>query len=387
MKDTKPKQMDLQIDKMLRNHLKSNPIEQPIKCNGFDPDLAAAYGERTLGSLELKQYESHLADCKNCRQMTAEYMLLFATEMPIIEEAEDIVKLEVKEVSKATKESGLSWTQVKEWLFGSQVRWAMAALLILFISGAIWMFSGTNKTSQTAGTNKGVEKNTQPETNPINKVDSPETAINNGNNQVITPTLQPTPDNNLVKTPKQNQDASKTDPLQTPKPNDLNIKQPIEVAKGNSVKLPSLTKDDNLPDIANNNKATPPINITDPLQVPPPPVDVAQNPEKNTPKNPTTNSSPNKSPRNGTEFGVGIVDSNIKDKKSIGGKTFLLKSGVWTDQEYITNAKAKGLRKLELKKGSEDYQKSLSASPDLKAYFEIGTSVTVVYKDTVYIVK
>lgn len=386
MKDTKPKQMDLQIDKMLRNHLKSNPIEQPIKCNGFDPDLAAAYGERTLGSLELKQYESHLADCKNCRQMTAEYMLLFATEMPIIEEAEDVVKLEVKEVSKATKESGLSWTQVKEWLFGSQVRWAMAALLILFISGAIWMFSSTNKTSQTAGTNKGAEKNIQPENNPINKVDSPETAINNGNNQVITPTPQPTPDNNLVKTPKQNQDASKTDPLQTPKPNDLNIKQPNEVAKGNSVKLPSLTKDDNLPDIANN-KATPPINITDPLQVPPPPVDVAQNPEKNTPKNPTTNSSPNKSPRNGTEFGVGIVDSNIKDKKSIGGKTFLLKSGVWTDQEYITNAKAKGLRKLELKKGSEDYQKSLSASPELKAYFEIGTSVTVVYKDTVYIVK
>ncbi|KAF0250118.1 MAG: hypothetical protein FD167_475 [bacterium] len=394
MKDIKEKQMDLQIDKALRNHLKHDSLEQTIKCEGFDPDLATAYAERTLAKLELKYYESHLADCKNCRQMTAEYMLLFADDLPAIEEVKEVqqvkselVEREVAQVSKATKERGFSWVTVKEWLFSPQVRWAMAALLILFISGAVWMFSTNKTTSQTAGTEikSSIEKNTQQPNNPT--IDSSQTALNNSTSSV-NPNPQPTPDNNLIKVPEQNQGRNKNNTTQIPIQNGVNNQEELEIAnkENNPVKLPAIGKEDNLPDIANNKGATP-LPIGDPLQVPPPPAtDLAQNTEKNTPKDSTTNSGSPKSPRNSTDFGVGIVET-VKEKKSVGGKTFLLKRGVWTDQEYVNSTKAKGLKKSELKKGSEDYQKALTANPVLRTYFELGTSVTVVYKDTVYIVK
>ena len=126
--------------------------------------------------------------------------------------------------------------------------------------------------------------------------------------------------------------------------------------------------------------------IGDPLQIPPPPTtDIAQNTEKNTPKDSTTNSGSTKPPKNGAEFGLGIAET-VKEKKSIGGKIFLLKSGVWVDQEYVNSTKTNSLKRFELKKGSQAYQKTLIDNPTLKAYFDLGTSVTVVYKDIVYMV-
>ncbi len=398
MKDIKDKQMDLQMDKALRSHLKHNPLEQTIKCDGFDTDLATAYAERTLANLELKRYESHLAHCKNCRQMTAEYILLFADELPAIEEVKDIkdikselVETEVTQVSKATKESGLSglgWLGVKEWLFGTQVRWALAALLILFISGAVWMFStnrATDKTNnQTAGTETkpNIDKNTQQPNN--STIDNSQASLNNGTSSVK-PTPQLTPDNNLVKVPEQNKGVNKNNTI--PIQNGVNNQEKLEVAnkESNSVKLPAIGKEDNLPDIANNKGATP-LPIGDPLQIPPPPTtDIAQNTEKNTPKDSTTNSGSTKPPKNGAEFGLGIAET-VKEKKSIGGKIFLLKSGVWVDQEYVNSTKTNSLKRFELKKGSQAYQKTLIDNPTLKAYFDLGTSVTVVYKDIVYMV-
>ncbi|MBI4853237.1 MAG: hypothetical protein HY819_15710 [Acidobacteria bacterium] len=379
MKDTKNEQMDLQIDKLLRNHLKNNQVEKAVKCQGFDPDLATAYAEKILSNVALKNYEGHLAACKNCRQMTAEYMLMFASELPAIEEVNLEPVKEIIEPSTITKENNLSWISIKEWLFGSQVRFALAAVLLLFISGAIWVFSTKNTTNQIV--ENSVE--TPKPNNPVDVVNNPETALNN--NPEVNPTPQPT----NVKTPGQNQGGNKNNLIQPLVPNNLDNQEKLEVAnkenKSNSVKLPSIGKEDNLPEIANNNKSTPSLPTGENLQVPPPPIDIAQNTEKNTQKESTTNSGSSKTPRNTPDFGLGVAE-NVKDKRSVGGKTFQLKSGVWTDKEYLTNAKAKALKKIELKKGSPEYKKALEANPVLKDYFDIGTSVMVIYKDSIYIV-
>lgn len=391
MKNIKNEQMDLQIDELLRKHLKNSLAEKAVKCDGFDPDLATAYAERALSSLALKTYENHLALCINCRQMTAEYMLLFASELPAIEEVKaEVVEVETKEILQLTKENNLSWAVIKEWLFGSQVRWAVAALLILFISGAIWVFSGSNNSSNQVAGNESkisVEKNTPVPSNSTNPTKE-ETAINDPNN-VVNPSINPTPDNNMAKGTEQNKEENKNSLIQTPTQNSINSQGNTEVAnkenKPNSVKLPLVGKEDGLTDVtANNSKATPSLPIGENLQVPPPP-DIAQNTEKNAPKDFTTNSGSSKSPRNTAEFGVGVVET-LKDKRSVGGKTFLLKSGAWIDQEYVNNTKAKSLKKIELKKGSDDYKKALTTDPALKSYFDIGASVTVIYKDTIYII-
>lgn len=388
MKDTKKEPIDSQLDKALRSHLKNSP-HNVVKCEGFDPDLATAYVERTLGNLELNRYESHLADCKSCRQMTAEYVFLFAAELPAIEDPVAQIESQVKKVSEDTKKTGLSWESIKHWIFGSQVRWAVVAVLVLFASGAIWLFYTNKAIDQTATTPKtSVEKNSQQPENSVNKVNS-ETAKNSDPKVVETPMPQPTPDN-VNKLLKQEQPVNKGENAQKPTQNNIIQPDKNELAnkenKGNSIKLPSLSKEDNLPDVANNKGATP-IPVIDPLQLPPPPPnEIAQNTEKNNLKENTTNSGSSKTPR-ANIGGVGLVDENVKDKRSIGGKTFLLKSGVWTDQEYVSDAKTKNLKKVEVKKGSEDYQKILASMPELKAYFGVGTLVTVVYKDTVYIVK
>ncbi|MGH9763292.1 MAG: zf-HC2 domain-containing protein, partial [Blastocatellia bacterium] len=44
-------------------------------CTGFDPDLANAYVERLLGSLEVHRYEEHLSQCAACRSTIARMAL------------------------------------------------------------------------------------------------------------------------------------------------------------------------------------------------------------------------------------------------------------------------------------------------------------------------
>lgn len=390
MKDTENEQMDLQMDKLLKNHLKNNPAQS--NCSGFDADMATAYAERTLTNIQIKTYEVHLADCKNCRQMTAEYMLLFAAELPVTQEAKEIKEVkEIKEITPLGQTNLSTWEAIKEWLFGSQIRWAIAAILILFVSGAIWVFSGKNSSSNEVVENPTNAVKTTPEPNKLlNPVDGSQTANNENNGQENAPISIPTSDNNVTKTP--DQDKTERNNLEKPPiQNEGNYKENVELAnkgvdKPNSIKLPSVGKQDNLPEVAGNNKATPTFPTNDNLQIPPPPQDIAQNVEKNVTKDTTTNSGTGNTTKKGSDFGFGVAENSL-DKKSVGGKVFLLKGGVWTDQEYINNAKVNNLKRVELKKDSEDYKKVISSDSGLKSYFSIGASVTVVYKDTVYIIK
>jgi Ca-activated chloride channel family protein len=67
--------------------------------------------------------------------------------------------------------------------------------------------------------------------------------------------------------------------------------------------------------------------------------------------------------------------------RSVGGKTFYLRDGVWTDSEFKANA-----RKTEtaLVFGSDEYFALLKREPRLAAFFALGERVVVVYDGRVY---
>src|SRR5918992_5681753 len=60
---------DGEIDNLLRAHAGARGQKVPTCCE-FDPDLANAFVERRLNSIERARYERHLADCSPCRKST-----------------------------------------------------------------------------------------------------------------------------------------------------------------------------------------------------------------------------------------------------------------------------------------------------------------------------
>jgi hypothetical protein len=67
--------------------------------------------------------------------------------------------------------------------------------------------------------------------------------------------------------------------------------------------------------------------------------------------------------------------------RSVGGKTFYLRDGVWTDAEFDSQA-----RKPEtaLTFGSDEYFALLKSEPRLAEFFALGERVVVVYQGRVY---
>jgi hypothetical protein len=369
MKNDKQQQIDLQMDKLLKNHLKNNP---PVKCDGFDPDLATAYAEKTLSAMALQKYENHLAACTNCRQMTTEYMLLFASDLPVAQtEPKEEVLVKTPQIPKETPSF---WTSFKEWLFAPQLRWVMAAILVLFITGTAWVFYNKNNVGQIAVT----PKNTQVETKNSQKNETPnnQTTPQIDNNK-LNPELAT---DNKKEIPKVEENNKKVNTQSSPD-NNIVIGEKTETANTNSsskdaVKLPSVPKDNSINDIVDNKTNTSIINVN-PLQTPPPPPtnDVAANPDKKL-QNPS-----NKTPR------ADLFDRALteEERKVVAGKRFLFKNSIWTDEEYLRPS-AKKLDRVELKFGSEDYQKLITNTPELKAYFAL-KPVIVIYENKVYVVK
>lgn len=378
MENTKDKATDLQIDNLLRKHLKDNP--QNVECEGFDPDLASAYAEKTLSTAILENYQNHLIACQNCRQMTTQYLLMFGEEVAIKDPeqvvfANEIVKKEVK------KPSTSGWASLREWLFAPQIRWVMAALVI--VCTMVWVVYDRNVNTNTVAENNNIKngQKTTPENINDPKVNDPklEDKTTLPNNVLATDNKK-----DLVTAPEKNKDSKDNTQDITPE-NKVENKEEFANKNAPTVKLPDLKQEGTIPDLAENNKNTP-INITDPLQVPPPPPpansDIAQNTEKNT-GNVTTNNNPRST--KGEKLGIGLA-SDIEEQKNIAGKKFVLKNGVWTDKEYLSRG-AKNLKKVELKNGSEEYKKVLRENASLKPYFGIGKSVIVLYNDTLYLIK
>ncbi|MBA3440994.1 MAG: VWA domain-containing protein, partial [Pyrinomonadaceae bacterium] len=78
-----------------------------------------------------------------------------------------------------------------------------------------------------------------------------------------------------------------------------------------------------------------------------------------------------------------IVQANVAqtDVRSIGGKTFYLREGVWIDAEFKAES---GLPETPLVFGSDDYFALLRREPRLAEFFALGERVVVVFKDRVY---
>jgi hypothetical protein len=377
MENTKDKATDLQIDKLLHKHLKDSP--QNIECNGFDPDLAAAYAEKNLSGVILENYQNHLFACQNCRQMTTEYLLMFGEEVIIEEPQSQVI---TKEVVKKEEKKAI-WTNLFSWLFASQIRWASAALVVVLISIVALMTYNSRVNTSTVAENNGIKnekKNTPANSNDPKIIDPVENTTNTPNNVAVTDNKK-----DLVNTPEKNKGGKDNTQNVIPE-NKVENKEELANKNEPAVKLPNLKQGENLPDLAENNKNTP-VNITNPLQTPPPPPpvsnnDIAQNTKENSNSIIPSN---NPSSTKGEKLGIGLA-SGIEEEKIVAGKKFVLKKGVWTDKEFLSQ-RAKNLKKVELKSGSEEYKKVLSENAGLKPYFGVGKSVIVLYKDTIYLIK
>ena len=67
--------------------------------------------------------------------------------------------------------------------------------------------------------------------------------------------------------------------------------------------------------------------------------------------------------------------------RTVGGKTFYLRDGVWTDAEFKPEAR---LPETALSFGSDEYFALLQREPRLADYFALGERVLVVYGGRVY---
>ncbi|HET6669400.1 MAG TPA: VIT and VWA domain-containing protein [Pyrinomonadaceae bacterium] len=74
-------------------------------------------------------------------------------------------------------------------------------------------------------------------------------------------------------------------------------------------------------------------------------------------------------------------DSLSAAVRTVGGKTFYLREGVWTDAEFKADAK---LPETPLKFGSDEYFALLTKKPRLGGFFALGEKVIVVFEGRVY---
>jgi Ca-activated chloride channel homolog len=74
-------------------------------------------------------------------------------------------------------------------------------------------------------------------------------------------------------------------------------------------------------------------------------------------------------------------DSLSSAVRTVGGKTFYLREGIWTDAEFKPEAR---LPETTIKFGSDDYFALLKQKPRLADFFALGERVVVVYEGKVY---
>ena len=74
------------------------------------------------------------------------------------------------------------------------------------------------------------------------------------------------------------------------------------------------------------------------------------------------------------------VDS-ASQPRSVAGKTFYLRDGVWTDSEFKAEAK---LSEVKVKFGTDAYFDLLRQDPKLADFFSLGQRVIVVWKGKVW---
>lgn len=79
---------------------------------------------------------------------------------------------------------------------------------------------------------------------------------------------------------------------------------------------------------------------------------------------------------------VALPDEQASSQaRTVAGRTFYLRDGVWTDSEFKAGA---GLTEVKVKFGSDEYFNLLSREPKLADFFALGQRVVVVWKGQVY---
>ena len=79
---------------------------------------------------------------------------------------------------------------------------------------------------------------------------------------------------------------------------------------------------------------------------------------------------------------VALPDEQASSQaRTVAGRTFYLRDGVWTDSEFKAGA---ALREVKVKFGSDEYFNLLSREPKLADFFALGQRVVVVWKGQVY---
>lgn len=75
------------------------------------------------------------------------------------------------------------------------------------------------------------------------------------------------------------------------------------------------------------------------------------------------------------------VDGYLTTVRTVEGKTFLLKDGVWEDSAISEGA---GLPKVQVRFGSEEFFDLIAKEPELSKFFALGQRVSVVFKGRLY---
>ena len=75
------------------------------------------------------------------------------------------------------------------------------------------------------------------------------------------------------------------------------------------------------------------------------------------------------------------LDDASSTIRNVGGKTFYLRDGVWTDSEFKAGAK---LPETVVKFGSDDYFNLLKQKPRLGDFFSLGEKVIVIFEGRIY---
>jgi hypothetical protein len=79
--------------------------------------------------------------------------------------------------------------------------------------------------------------------------------------------------------------------------------------------------------------------------------------------------------------GVAVTSATGGSVRHVGGKTFYLRAGVWTDSELKPETR---LPETTLRFGSDEYFDLLRRTPALARFFSLGERVAVVWESRVY---
>jgi len=391
------KSKDTAIDGLLRAYVsRSEALHR--SCSEFDPDLANAYVEHSLPASSRSRYEQHISECSSCRKNVAALARL------AVVDGVTAVRNELRPSLSGRIWQGVSSLSAPQWAT------AFAAVIVLAISVPFFLSRHEAHPDQDVST-------------PVVESSQPEPSV--GDHIGTTPTTGPlhkTPAEGVATTQKEHE-KRETDKAAS---NDAVAQQPpsveaVSVTGADSVKAKAAqtadvqtkadrpasdvargagsaggaevakNESDKKADQSSGKDSTrsseskvasdseQPAKEVASGEMPPPPAPAVR----------STSESPRS--RRGTKQPgkLGLRDSAAGDvatlpERKIGGKTFQLQDGVWTDRGFDSN---KNMPVVNIVRDSNVYKELMVKQAGLKSYldaFSENERAIIVYKSKVY---